>query len=33
MHDAVSAAEDVAELGLGGALPVFADTPIGDEDP
>ncbi len=26
MHDAVSAAEDVAELGLGGALPVFADT-------
>ena len=32
MHDAVSAAEDVAELGLGGALPVFADTPLGDDD-
>ena len=30
MHDAVSAAEDVAELGLGGALPVFADTPLSD---
>jgi hypothetical protein len=26
MHDAVSAAEDMAELGLGGAMPVFADT-------
>ena len=32
MHDAVSAAEDMAELGLGGALPVFADTPLGDDD-
>jgi len=26
MHDAVSSAEDMAELGIGGALPVFADT-------
>jgi Na+/melibiose symporter-like transporter len=32
MHDAVSSAEDVAELGLGGTLPVFADTPLGDDD-
>jgi EmrB/QacA subfamily drug resistance transporter len=31
-HDSVSAAEDMAELGLGGALPVFADTPLGDDD-
>ncbi len=31
-HDVVSAAEDMAELGLGGALPVFADTPLGDDD-
>ena len=30
MHDAASAAEDAAELGLGGALPVFADTAFGD---
>jgi EmrB/QacA subfamily drug resistance transporter len=26
MHDAVSSAEDVAELGIGGVMPVFADT-------
>ena len=31
MHDAVSSAEDMAELGIGGALPVFADT-VGAED-
>jgi hypothetical protein len=30
MRDAVSAAEDMAELGLGGAMPVFADTAIPD---
>ncbi len=30
MHDAVSSAEDMAELGLGGVLPVFADTAASD---
>ncbi len=30
MHDAVSAAEDMAELGLGGTMPVFADTSFSD---
>jgi MFS transporter, DHA2 family, multidrug resistance protein len=29
MHDAMSSAEDMAELGIGGALPVFADTAEG----
>ncbi|HMK12931.1 MAG TPA: hypothetical protein VK461_15175, partial [Acidimicrobiales bacterium] len=29
MHDAVSAAEDMAELGIAGVLPVFADSPEG----
>ena len=32
MHDAVSAAEDMAELGLGGALPVFADTAFSEDE-
>ncbi|HTN80570.1 MAG TPA: DHA2 family efflux MFS transporter permease subunit [Acidimicrobiales bacterium] len=31
MHDALSAAEDMAELGLGGTLPVFADTAVPDQ--
>ncbi len=31
MHDAVSSAEDMAELGIGGVLPVFADTAVAED--
>lgn len=33
LHDPVSSAEDMAELALGGVLPVFADTPLPDPVP
>ncbi|MDQ1520461.1 MAG: hypothetical protein QOI55_1534 [Actinomycetota bacterium] len=32
LHGAVESMEDVAELGLAGVPPVFADTPIADDD-
>ena len=31
MRDAVSSAEDVAELGIGGVLPVFADAAVAED--
>ena len=31
MHDAVSSTEDMAELGIGGVLPVFADTAVAED--
>ena len=32
MHGALEAAEDAAELGLAGVLPVFADEPLADDE-
>ena len=31
MHGAGRSAEDMAELGIGGALPVFADTAVAED--